>query len=631
MSPTSSPPQRQLPPDLQLHILSLLPPNEVGLSGRLVSPDAAAGLSGPEHCSASLSQPLPPHAVLWAMEAGQQHVWQLPFRHKLQLLCTAAASGSEVNLEVALAVLQPSIFPEVLEGMSNCKRVHLEFAAVEAGHPQLLAWLWRRCPGLLSAYMSLAAAARYCDKEGMQTVWELCKRYDAGSSNDRNGSTLISQWMLDWAAGSATQDAVAKMQWVLAAASPRWCRLDFSTTAAAVRSGDLGRLRWLRDRGCPIDGEYRYALQCALEHADLAVAQWLVDEAGCALPQTGTAGSAWTDLFLAAASSADCVVKWHWLRDRGALPLSSSPQLLRSLAGAVIQCGRVEGLQGLVQLFPHMETAEGQNVLQQALNEAEGPRCIAMARQLQQEGYVLASAAYLGAAWAGDLGMVRFLAREAGVPIGPMGFQELIKRWPRDTAAHRRGLLQAVQLVVGGAGHGEVVTKGAACAAAHVGNLPVVRYLLQQMPGYQPDAVLLRAAVGNGCEALLEWLVEQPGCRAALEQNSFHMYQAALGDGDRGTLTALRRLGVPWGKDDVVVWAVQGRCELPVLRWLLEQGAPVGRARDLARVQADVVWSEGLSAADAKVMLRQWLRWCVAAATALHWWAWLRWGLLGWW
>ncbi len=107
--------QRHVPSALQLHILSLLPPNERALSGRLVSPDAAAALSGPEHCTASPSQPLPPHAVPWAVAAGQQHVRQLPFRHKLQLLCTAAASGSEVNLEVALALLQPSIFPELLQ------------------------------------------------------------------------------------------------------------------------------------------------------------------------------------------------------------------------------------------------------------------------------------------------------------------------------------------------------------------------------------------------------------------------------------------------------------------------------------------------------------------------------------
>lgn len=88
-----------LPGALQLHILSRLPPNDRALSGRLVSPDAANGLSGPQHCTASLSQPLPRHAAARAVDAGLQHVRQVPFRHKLRLLCTAATSSSETNMD----------------------------------------------------------------------------------------------------------------------------------------------------------------------------------------------------------------------------------------------------------------------------------------------------------------------------------------------------------------------------------------------------------------------------------------------------------------------------------------------------------------------------------------------------
>ncbi len=97
---------RQLPTSVQLHVLSLLAPNDRALCGRLACRDAAEGLNGPQHCTASLYQPLPPHAVPWAVEAAQQHVRQLSFRHKLQLLTKAAASGCEVNLEVALALMQ---------------------------------------------------------------------------------------------------------------------------------------------------------------------------------------------------------------------------------------------------------------------------------------------------------------------------------------------------------------------------------------------------------------------------------------------------------------------------------------------------------------------------------------------
>lgn len=53
----------QLPPELQLHILSFLPPNERALTGRHVCSDAADGLGGPDSCTARLSQPLQAHAA----------------------------------------------------------------------------------------------------------------------------------------------------------------------------------------------------------------------------------------------------------------------------------------------------------------------------------------------------------------------------------------------------------------------------------------------------------------------------------------------------------------------------------------------------------------------------------------
>ncbi len=54
-------------------------------------------------------------------------------------------------------------------------------------------------------------------------------------------------------------------------------------------------------------------------------------------------------------------------------------------------------------------------------------------------------------------------------------------------------------------------------------------------------------------------------------------YVPAAYNGGRATLAALRRLGVPWGPGDKVAEIVQHVCRaLPVLRWLVEQGAPVG-------------------------------------------------------
>ncbi len=599
------PPQQQLPPALQLHVLSFLPPNDRALSGRLVSPDTAAGLSKDPTCTASLSQPLPPHIAPWAVEAGQQHVRQLPFWHKLQLLCSATTSGSEVNLEVALALLQPSVFPELLQRWETYSGPNPGVAAVRAGHPQLLGWLLQRCPGLLNPDRVLQAAAEHCDLAGLQAMWELLRRPPVSTS-------LVSGWRpaavtsaaLEAAAGSKTTDAVAKMEWLVNEGGAS-CRPDHRTAAAAARSGDLGRLRWLHDRGCPMGGQD--ALLAALEHADLAVAQWLVGEAGCELPAAGSTQE-WHMLLKAAASAQDAMAKLQWLGERGAPPLNSAADdLLSELARAAVAAGRVNVLQHLRSL-PGLTPQQGQRLLQQAFSTSRVATSIPMLEYLQRAGVELTNDAYNYAA--GRLDMVRWLAREGGCRPTSACLVALIAAWPFSTPAHSRDLLQAVQLVVSEAGR-QVLS---ACkftaeffvhTAAARGHLAVVQYLLQQLPGYQPRGQLLADAAAGGCEALVERLVEQhPGCVEG--PWGARAYVAPAKVGDRGTLAVLRRLGVPWGADDVMVRAVQRGCPLPVLRWLVEQGAPVGRAGAMEWALAvseclsaeDGAWLQGLAAAD---------------------------------
>ncbi len=449
--------QRHLPPALQLHILSFLPPNDRTLSGRLVSPDAAAGLSGPQHCTASLSQPLPPHAAPWAVEAGQQHVRQLTFWHKLQLLCTAAASGSEVNLEVAWALLQPSIFPELVqderyayykdernpwgkEFLSSDPGV----AAAKAGHLQLLPWLLRRCPGLLWPERVLEAAARYCDLEGLREALALLNtqrsgmrrknevinsiRGGRGGCGGRGGgrhvystsiagpASALGQRLLEGAAQSDTPDAVQKLAEILGAYE---CCVT-GVTQAAVRSGDLGRLRWLRDReGWDMRWAGSSVLHCALAESSLAVAQWLVEEGGCELPPAEGAstweyrGSSWEAYMTAAARSADGVAKLQWLRERGAtLP---DHELLKVLSAA-ISAGHVDVARHVLScLGPRLE---GLQTSAPCLPWEWGSRAatsgsVAMAEFMRQAGAKFSGDAYIFAMEAASLPMVRWLVNEA--------------------------------------------------------------------------------------------------------------------------------------------------------------------------------------------------------------------------
>ncbi len=569
-SSSSSLPQ-QLPIALQLHILSFLAPNEIALSGRLVSPDLAQALRVTQHFTASLSQPLPPHAAPWAVEAGQQHVRQLPFRYKPRLLCTAAASGSEVNLEVALALLQPSVFPEVLqEHGKSWRKFHAITclhdpgeAAVSAGHPQLLGWLLHHCPSLLCASNVLVAAAQHCSLAGLQAAWEMLhtrlETVSLGSNDDF-------QELLDAAAESVTLDAVNKMEWLLEVGRGR-CRLETGTAEAAARSGDLGRLRWLRYRGCPIK---QLALKSALLHADLAVAQWLVDEAGCKLPvpQNTDVGYWKESLQTAAASAPDAVAKLQWLWGQGVPPPSAAE--LPGIILAAVRAGQVEALRHLLSVC---RTSLGQLVaagrLDSVCEAAIRSGSLSMLEYLRLEGVGLAGWPY---PCDESIALMRWLVREAHVPVDGAQLLHTMRMWP----ARDRELLQAVQLLVGEAGCRDWDAGGLLHYAALWGELAPVQYLLQHMPGHRPEWIDLKDAANGGCEALLEWLVEQhPGCMEGAGGGA--PYIEACRVGDLGTLTALRRLGVPWGTADMLLQAVQGFLETPVLHWLVEQGAPVGR------------------------------------------------------
>ncbi len=587
--------QRQLPAALQLHILALLPPNERALSGRKVFRDAFYALSDALSCTASLGQPLPPHAVPWAVEAGQQYVRQLPFKHKLQLLCTAAASGSEVNLEVAWAVLQPSIFPEMLRRQSSkwCKRLSLldpGVAAAKAGHPQVLGWLLQHCPALLSPSDVLAAAARHCDLAGLQAVWEALQQHSS------DYGPRLGQEVLDAAAESAAPDALAKMEWLLGAAGSE-CRWRESTILAAIRSGDVRRLQWLQ--GLRYGGG-ESMVSHALLHADLAVAQWLVDQAGCSLPEAGDDYFSWRDLLKSSARGCDGVAKLQWLRERGAPPLQGLDRReLRDLVHEAVAGGQAGVVQHLVSVYGSQELLQGP---QGAFKWASGRLSPQTADSLHQMGVPLDHEVYGMAARAGNLGLFRWLAQDRKASARMVSMYDAVHLWPNNTAAQARDMLTAVQLLLGA---GTMVDtsrlREALQRAAARGSLALIRYLLQIChPAFWPDPYAVPNAVETGCEELLELLARQP---TGLYGRRDSAYVVAGKNGDRATLTALRRLGVPWGAKDLVVEAVSEGCQGPVLRWLVEQGAPVGSKE---RLEASVERKASTGELDAETAA--WLR-----------------------
>ncbi len=289
--------------------------------------------------------------------------------------------------------------------------------------------------------------------------------------------------------------------------------------------------------------------------------------------------------------------------------------LQAGLVYAAVEAGRVDVRQHLRSL-PELTPQQDQRLLQVAFNSSRTVRSIPMLEYLRGAGMALTHAACHRVV--GDLKLVRW-AREVRCSPSARALEYVMLSWPRDAPSHSRDLLEAVQLLVGEVGcagwraQQALHSENAVCAAAAQGDLALVQYLLQQLPGYQPGGMVLAAAAEGGCEALLEWLVEQhPGCLVGPWAATAYVAPAKLGD--KGTLTALRRLGVAWGAEGVVAQAVGGGCCAQASRWLVEQGVPVGDGRRLE-------WAVTRAAKEGAFLAEEaaWLRGVAAAAVQSSW------------
>ncbi len=343
----------RLPLDVVLRVLALLPPNDLALSGRLVCKSAAQHLrtrhpgprpddpqqAHPHPTVVDLALPLPQHA---ASEATLTHargqLRQLPLHRKLPILCTAAASGCETNLAVALLVLQPC--PRHLlfraprqqpahcvgrsKGTSSILEVDVGTAAARAGHAHLLPWLVEhRCP--LDPRRTLVAAAQYCDLAGLQTACNVLRSYtgtnnsssgssgtgssDSGSGSGSGGSGSsgsttsggssgsssndagrfstgdVDEEVLNAAAESLTPDALAKLQWLLdgcraGRAATSHCSSTSNSTSSTSSGGGgvVGNDGAAPLSACHGDGRCALTLRtaaAACRSGDLLRLQWL--------------------------------------------------------------------------------------------------------------------------------------------------------------------------------------------------------------------------------------------------------------------------------------------------------------------------------------------------------------------
>lgn len=171
-------------------------------------------------------------------------------------------------------------------------------AAARAGHVHLLPWLLQH-GNPLDPSETLRAVAQHCDLAALQSAWHLlipqlgqmAAFYNprravvwAACESGRPDTRAKVAWLLDEAPGAGTVPASGKERE----------RLLLQGAKGAARAGDVPLLRWLTEvqgldlpaaaPGEPVRGPVQ-VLCGALCASDLAAAEWLVREGGCALPE----------------------------------------------------------------------------------------------------------------------------------------------------------------------------------------------------------------------------------------------------------------------------------------------------------------------------------------------------------
>ncbi len=577
-----------LPLDLIARVLEWLDPNERMLNGRLVSKEACEHLTRLRHCTARLCVPMPAQAL---EPAWQPHLLRalrlLTFQSKLNMLCVAASTGSEVNMQLAWGLLRPSV-------MMNFHRLCEDTApaAIKAGHAHLLPlMLQQHIP--VSIDDALVAAAEHSDLAGLQWVWELL-----GGLLDPPGSfSPPEKFAMIRLAGRSACDSVSKVSWMLdtmgedEVLQQHMQEVFVIAAEGAAAAGNLPVLRLLLELGMDLPsvayggshgGHMLYpvpyprlapwcvVLTAALQGGHVAVADWLVDEAGCSLPPPPPPQQQQQQQ-----EQAEREVQYMWEGAAKGGSVEAFRWLLRHevpVQGLAMEAAAREGHLEAVQ-FLHREC--GVPLTGEVFRAAAGSGSMPTATWLLQAGCPVGWNLCGCAARAGHLDMVRWLALETGRPWGRTTLAGLARRWDSWSGGGNmdEGAVHTLRALVE-AGCPPCADCDDLDSLAESGHLPLMRYLHEEL-GAQFGPRTLAAAAEGGCEPLIEWVVRM-GCVQG-EDVEFDPYVMAGRYGDMATMACLRRLGVPWHAW-VLLWAVQTQeVSLDVLRWMVEQGAPWDR------------------------------------------------------
>lgn len=618
-------PDPPLPRELLLRVLRFLPRNTRAFSGRLTCKDAAQHFSKPKHCTVRLCKPLPalPCAIEWARDKAQQGIASLSFRRQLRLFVVAAHSGCATNLEVVLSVMQPRMCPELLStAQTTWPAVQLAGvgeAAARAGHAHLLPWLLAHCPGLVHPAKTLHEVAQHCDLGRWQRAWgQLRERVVEASGASGDGSkNPFWQQLLASAAECALHEGCAKLEWVLATADGR-CRVTPGSLPAAIRSGDLSRVRWLvgqlQQQGEQLGQEEEQqqgqqeaqqheqqqgqqagqqqqlwgrkgpcVLAAALQHADLGLVEWLVGQAGCPLPDPADVEAC--GQLAGAAAASGSIARLQWLAE-GGLPVDEETVL-----GSAARAGRVEVLRH-VWAKAGGAVPSGTKIVEQAARSGSVDTTV----WLLQQGCTQTGIAFAIAVLNGNRAQARLLAAYHDPPDPDVDASALVLVWPSVTRACAEELCAVVPSLWDEAFGDQWLQYAFRCAVRR-GHLPLIHVLLGLRPGFVPsiDGTILEHAANGGSEGVLRWLAGQRTGAAAAAPPGAGGDEAgaagvggvlapwpwmccckALANGDLATAAFLcSHGGVEWPPGALALAAARGFA-LSALQWLVAHGTPAG-------------------------------------------------------
>ncbi|GLC61125.1 hypothetical protein PLESTB_001720600 [Pleodorina starrii] len=576
-----SPPWELLTGELVERVASLLPPNEVACTMRLINKSTARQLRG--WTLVRLSQPAPHHAFVrrWGTERGMR---DLSLQQRQQLLCLTARSGVIANLDIAIAAV----------GCPLTKQVST--AAVEAGHLEMCDWLVepeRGCP--LDAEAAAKAAAKAGNMTALCWVLQRAGAHDPATRKAaaqkalllaaRGGHRALCEELLPVVENPYLEEAVWRaaegghedlVYWLLDELDKLRVEIEHKELLmSAVYGFELSALQRLFDfrLGSMVVDEYEefkedsgwhlVAAAIASPGSDWrAKLEWL-DAEGIHMQEGGLEQFMWLDMldWEPLPKLVDAVERVVLLREQRLM----APRATAGLCSSAIAVSSLP----VVQLLLSAEGALGSDDDMVAAAAEVGNVDVLL--QLLATGLPMTLNAAKRAARRGHLHVLQRLLLEGPDAVGPAA------------AAAAAEVLQAA-----------LQDPGLMKCGAESGSLEMVVWLRER--GCPWDADAFEGAADSGNAAMLEWMAAQ-GCPMG---STGEAYLKAGRNGDFATLRCLRRLGCPWGPDSSTFnRAIYNGgnnnernapyCSLPVLSWLVTEGCPVNwhEARVMAALRED--------------------------------------------